>query len=205
LRGELAIDPRGRWIAVAGDRGVIILDPNLQVLRILESPPAVVILAIAASPDGSLLISGRTDKNVTFGDPSKGKKLKVLSGHTDYVRTLAFSGDGQTVVSGSADKSIKIWSTASGALRNTLVSDSEVQTVVLSGDGRFIASAGEDLQVKLWDAVSGKLVKIWKTNGALRTIEIETKSYGGRYDPSDLRELNPTIHKVVRMVRSYSA
>ena len=33
----------------------------------------------------------------------------TLSGHTDYVFTVAFSPDGKTLASGSKDNTIKLW------------------------------------------------------------------------------------------------
>ena len=175
VEGGLAIDPHGRWIAVGSDKGLMLLDSNdLHLLRTLDNQSGM-ILAIAVSPDGSLLASGGTDRNVTFWDPAKGKKLKVFKGHTDYVRALAFSRDGQTVVSGSDDKTIRVWSTVSGASIHTLVSDSEVQTVALSPDGRFVASASEHDEVRLWDAVSGQTIKAWKTTGAPRSWGVQDR------------------------------
>ena len=40
--------------------------------------------------------------------------LKVLEGHTDYVRAVAVSADGSKIVSGSSDKTVRIWSAESG-------------------------------------------------------------------------------------------
>ena len=172
VEGGLAVDPRGSWIAVASAQGVItVLDSSLRVLQTIESPMGS-ILAIAASPDGSLLISGGVDRNVTFWDPSTGEQLKVLKGHTDYIRALAFSCDGQTVVSAGDDKFIKMWNAASGVLEKTLVSDSKVQSLAVSCDSRFIASADEDYQVRVWDAIRGQEVHKWHTGGSPRLIHV---------------------------------
>ncbi len=40
--------------------------------------------------------------------------LKVLEGHTDYVRAVAVSADGSKIVSGSSDNTVRIWSAESG-------------------------------------------------------------------------------------------
>jgi len=166
--GGLCPDPQGRWIAVAANSIVAILDPNdLHLIRTLESDSGLV-LAIAMSPDGSQLASGGVDDNITIWNPLTGKKLKVFRGHSDYVRALAFSKDGQTLISASDDKTIRLWNVVSGMLRNTLLSDSGVQSVALSSDGRFIASAGENYQVALWNLATGSEVQAWRTAGGER-------------------------------------
>ncbi|MEH1855452.1 MAG: hypothetical protein V7L11_28155 [Nostoc sp.] len=54
------------------------------------------IYAIAISPDGNTLASG--------------KLLTNYAGHTKSVWSVAFSPNGQTLVSGSGDETIKLWS-----------------------------------------------------------------------------------------------
>jgi len=52
--------------------------------------------------------------------------MYLLSGHTDWVRSVAFSGDGSKVVSGSIDKTVKIWSADNGEVIQTLSGDIDV-------------------------------------------------------------------------------
>jgi WD40 repeat protein len=47
---------------------------------------------------------------VKIWDLISGKLIRTLSGHTDYVLSLARLNN-NTLASGSADKSIKIWNT----------------------------------------------------------------------------------------------
>ena len=49
--------------------------------------------------------------------------MYLLSGHTDWVRSVAFSGDGSKVVSGSRDNTVKIWSADNGEVIQTLSGD----------------------------------------------------------------------------------
>ena len=49
-----------------------------------------------------------------FIDASLGDELKVLKGHTDYVRSVTFSPDGKQIVSGSDDKSMLVWDASTG-------------------------------------------------------------------------------------------
>ena len=47
--------------------------------------------------------------------------MRTLTGHADWVRSLAFSPNGKRVVSGSQDEVVKIWDTATGALVSSFV------------------------------------------------------------------------------------
>ena len=46
--------------------------------------------------------------------------MYLLSGHDDWVLSVAFSADGSKVVSGSGDSTVKIWSADNGEVLQTL-------------------------------------------------------------------------------------
>lgn len=82
----------------------------------------------------------------------------TLSGHQDWVQSIAFSADGKWLASGSLDKTIKLWVVASGSLLGTLHQSAAVNAVAISSNNTWIASAGDDGTVRLWEARSGKLL-----------------------------------------------
>jgi WD40 repeat protein len=86
-----------------------------------------------------------------------GRRIAVLSGHTDEVLSLTFSPDGTSLVSGSEDKTIKLWDMQTGGVVKTFQGHTgEVLSVSISVNCTTIASWSEDQTICLWDIQTGE-------------------------------------------------
>ncbi|MGO9506546.1 MAG: protein kinase domain-containing protein [Mycobacterium sp.] len=82
-------------------------------------------------------------------------KARTLTGHTDWVQSVAVSADAHTAVSASQDKTVRVWDLGSGACLRILTGHTEqVRGVAMSADAR-IAVSGGDRTVRVWDLASG--------------------------------------------------
>jgi WD40 repeat protein len=113
------------------------------------------------SPDGTLLISGSSDKTARIWNVRTQKTIYVLRGHTDRVNAVAFSHDGIRAVTGSYDDTLKLWNVKSGSLIRTLYGHTDaVRSASFTPDGRYLLSGSDDKTIRLWDGNTGKFIKI---------------------------------------------
>ena len=76
----------------------------------------------------------------------------TLTGHTDWVYTLAFSPNGKTIASGCIDATIHLWDAQTSKQKKTLTGHtSRVKSLTFSPDGKILVSGSEDGSVLLWE------------------------------------------------------
>ncbi len=66
-------------------------------------------VALAFSPDGTLLATGDNDGNLTLWDVKTGVARAILKGHRSAIHSLAFNTNGSVLVSGSSDGTVRLW------------------------------------------------------------------------------------------------
>ena len=119
------------------------------------------VLAVAYSPDGSLVASAGEDAAICVRDARTGTVRARLEGHSDAVASLAFSPDGGTLASGGYDREVRLWDVATMTPRAKLSGHGNwVLAVAYNPDGRTLASAGSDRTVRTWDAATGRPLEI---------------------------------------------
>lgn len=101
------------------------------------------------------------------GRPNEAEPLAVLerklTGHENWVNSVAVSPDGTWAASGSDDRTVKIWDLKTGECRATLTGHTDiVWSVAVAPDGQTVFSASMDHTVRQWDKVSAQQTHVYK-------------------------------------------
>jgi WD40 repeat protein len=155
----LAFSHDGKLLASGGYDGMVRLWDVAAGTKRLEIParpaapgPVNVVQALAFAPDGQLLAVGGSDTQIYLVNPSDGKPVRALAGHTSSVTGLAFHPSGTVLASSSKDRTVRLWNPANGQALKTLEGHTAwVQGVQFVAQGTRLASVGADQTVRLWD------------------------------------------------------
>ena len=107
--------------------------------------------------NGTIAVGFRLESdNIIILNAITGSQVAVLSGHTDWVRSLVFSSDGRLLVSGSDDRTVKLWDIQTGGVVKTFHGHTNyVLSVSISTDCSMIISGSRDKTICLWDTQTG--------------------------------------------------
>lgn len=88
------------------------------------------------------------------------KLMRVVSGHTGWVRCIAVEPGNQWFATGSVDRVIKIWDLATGKLKLSLTGHiSDVRGLAVSERSPYLFSVGADCKAKCWDLEYNKVIR----------------------------------------------
>lgn len=169
---SLVFSPDGKTLASGSEDGSIRLwdvETGQQVGKALNGHTDYV-ASVAFSPDGKTLASWGRDQTIRLWDVStmlntgvaSGQQLgEALSGHTDFIESVAFSPVGKILASGSVDGSILLWDVETGQqVAEALKGHTKaVYSLAFSPDGKTLASWGGDQTIRLWDMETGQQVE----------------------------------------------
>jgi len=181
---SIAFSPDGRTIAAAGyhmDKLVGVYDVRTgKRLKDLAGHTEWETYATVISPDGKLLASAGSDKQLLVWELSSRMLRHRIANLAYPVTALAFSPDSATFAGACGDRRVRLWDAETGRLRHTFEGHRDwVCTVAFSSDGRTIASGASDWayhrgrnvaehyirdkghegEWKLWDAATGECKK----------------------------------------------
>lgn len=214
----VAFSPNGETIASGGDD-----DQTFETLTLWDAAtgarrdgwrahPAGTVSALAYRPDGTMIATAafETSDNLRLWDPSTGRLLASLPGHTAFVRALAFHPEGRLLASAGTDRAIRIWDVEARSLVQTLTDPTDtIRALAFSPDGRRMVSVGNDSRLRLWDVATwrplldlpqlefiatasfnhdGTMLAVADEDGAIRLLDPETCAVlGVLHDQGELR------------------
>lgn len=139
-----------------------------------------IVFAIAATPDGSRIVTGSQDRTARVWDARTGLPKADLIGHADSVMTLAVSPDSTRVLTGSADKTARLWDIRSGRTQRELKGHTATVTGVafLPGSKQAV-TCSDDKTVRIWDLVTG--LELRKLEGHTEPVKAIAVTPDGEY------------------------
>ncbi|KAL1914353.1 uncharacterized protein VTP21DRAFT_8992 [Calcarisporiella thermophila] len=166
---SVAISPDGRLVAAGSlDKMVRVWDAQTGYLLDRLEGHKDSVYSVAFGPDGKSLVSGSLDKTLRLWDlsmrsnaGSKGGAAggggavcrQILTGHKDFVLSVAISPCGNWVFSGSKDRAVQVWDAKTGhsqfmlqGHKNSVIS---VAVSPKSGQPLFATGSG-DCKAKVW-------------------------------------------------------
>lgn len=97
-------------------------------------------------------MTGSSDKTARLWDVQRGTCVRVFTGHTGPVHTVAISPNGQLMASGGEDHTIILWDLGSGKKLKTMMGHTGfIYSVGFSSDSTTLVSGSADNTVRAWD------------------------------------------------------
>ncbi|MEW6356472.1 MAG: serine/threonine-protein kinase [Planctomycetota bacterium] len=143
--------------------------------------------AVAATPDGRGVATGRGDNAMKAWDGQTGRELLTLKGHSGSVLAVGISPDARCITTASEDKTAKVWNVKTGQELLALKGHSDsVRAVAVSPDGKRIVTGSKDNTAKVWDGETGqKLLTLKGHYGRVSAVAISPdgrRTATGSYD-----------------------
>lgn len=163
----LSVSPDGQFVAASGEQGSICLwrlSADAVPCKLLGNQPKAISLAF--SFDGSLLVSGGTDKSVLMWNTETGEQQgERFTKHRAFVSGIALSADGKLLASGDRSGAIYVRNLTDGSVLATKEPGprpSSVRAMVFSPDNKTLAIAGQEYSSD--DEREDGSIHLWKVD-----------------------------------------
>ena len=130
---------------------------------VVLKPHAARVLAVGSTADGREVWSVARDGSLarTMIAPGAQPKSKPVDLGAAPTRAAAFSADGTMLVTGGEFGEIRVFDTASGALRRQLRGHrTELQFIAVRPGSTTVASASAEADLRIWDTATGREIKL---------------------------------------------
>ena len=149
----IAVDPGGRYVLVAANRFVHLLDlaTGKMIRSHGQSPTPAASLGV--SPNGNWYIAGEDDGTVRVWKFGEAKATFVLNGHAGPVRSVAVKDGARFALSAGADRTLRLWDTAQREKKEVAVFRKHQVPVVNAtflANGTQTLSGDRDVSVIPW-------------------------------------------------------
>ena len=111
------------------------------------------------SPDGKMLATGSSDKQIRLWNVETGANLLTLTPDSEHtIRALTFSPDGKILASGGGNLSINLWDVTTGKQQTETPNVETPNVLKYSPDGKTLISGTYNGKVQIFDAHSCRLL-----------------------------------------------
>ena len=109
-------------------------------------------LALAFSPDGTLLACGNEDCTIKLWNTVTGELFAIFIGHLSEVSTLVFSPEGNTLASASHDGIVRFWDIKlRKAIKTQITGHMSIRTASMLKDSSRLVSVSDSGIISVWD------------------------------------------------------
>ena len=151
--------------------------PGAQKAEPMVLPPASDCIAIAVSPDQSLLASIHKDDTVRLWQMATGQPIRTMGVPKKNLTTIAFSPDGTSLIASNlANGMVWVGNVATGRSVGVLEG---VTTIAFMPQSKLLAAGLRSHNVVLWDSATGEVRSVLR--GHRNTIQKLAFSLDGRY------------------------
>lgn len=157
----LAVDPLGRFLAIAKPNVVEIATPTDRkpITQLVGHTGAIADVQFSTTGDQLVVASGEIGLSgeATVWKTADWSRNVVISGHRDTLYAATISPDGSVIATASYDRDIRTWDAKTGAPLKTLAGHNDaVYSLAFHPQGKILASASGDRTIKLWDVAQGQ-------------------------------------------------
>lgn len=149
---DLAVAPSGEWYVTADSLRWMSRRDAATGQRLYRSPDGYHInqpLAVAISPDETLVATGGADNRIVLWEAATGAYVKTLTGHLGAVIEIAFL-DNDTLLSVGADGTLRKWSVSRTQQIQSRTLGQQIHAAEVSGDRQWVALSGQDRRLRLF-------------------------------------------------------